>query len=68
MPRPSTPTAPSESARIPPLPGGVVQHREGIQRCALCGGEVVVGRTVDGALVDLTVCFGDRHVCKAKGA
>mgnify|MGYP001580234591 CR=1 FL=1 len=68
MPRPSTPTAPSESARIPPLPGGVVQHREGVQRCALCGGEVVVGRTVDGALVDLTPVCGERHGCTAKGA
>lgn len=56
MPRPATPTAPRESARIPALEGGVVQHREGIQRCARCGGEVVVGRTVDGVLVDLTVC------------
>ena len=34
-------TAPCGPRRIPPLPGGVVQHREGIQRCALCGGEVL---------------------------
>ena len=68
MPRPSTPTASRESARIPALEGGVVQHREGIQHCAICGQEVIVGRTVDGVLVDLSVCLGERHVCKAKGA
>ena len=60
-------TAPCGPRRIPPLPGGVVQHREGIQRCALCGGEVVVGRTVGGVLVDLTVCLGNRHECTQQG-
>ena len=63
----STPSQ-DERPSLPPLPGGVVQHREGIQHCAICGREVIVGRTVDGVLVDLTVCFGDRHVCEAKGA
>lgn len=41
----------------------VEQHREGIQRCEACGGEVIVGRTVDGVLVELTVVLGERHVC-----
>ena len=68
MPRPSTPTPSDDASSMPPLPGGVVQHREGIQHCGICGREVVVGRTVDGVLVDLTVCFGDRHVCTVKGA
>ena len=48
---------------IPPLPGGLVQHREGIERCGGCQGEVVIGRTIDGILVDLTVVRGDRHSC-----
>ena len=54
--------------RIPALENGTTQHREGVQRCAMCGGEVVVGRTVDGVLVDLTPACGERHVCTAKGA
>ena len=49
--------------RIPALPGGLVQHREGIQRCGACGVEVITGRTLDGILVSLTCVFGDRHAC-----
>lgn len=44
----------SSRQTIPPLPGGVVQHREGVPRCQICGSETVVGRTVDGELVGLT--------------
>ena len=44
--------APVQPVRtIPPLPGGLVQHREGIQRCGECQGEVVEGHTLTGAIV-----------------
>ena len=50
--------------RIPPLPGGIVQAHEGIQRCGECGGEVVSGRRLDGTSVHLSVVFGREHSCR----
>ena len=52
--------------RLPPLPGGLVQHREGIQRCGGCQGEVISARTIDGMLVSLSPVFGERHDCAQK--
>ncbi len=63
MAKPAAPKHARVEKHIPPLPGGLVQHREGIQRCGGCQGEVVIGRTIDGILVDLTVVRGDRHSC-----
>ena len=53
--------------RIPPLPGGIVQHREGIERCSGCGAEVIIGRTIDGILIALTCIRGERHLCLVTG-
>ena len=50
--------------RITPLPGGIIQSCEGIQRCGKCGGEVVSGRRPDGTLMNLTPVFGREHVCR----
>ena len=49
--------------RIPPLPGGIRQHREGIRRCGVCGAEVVIVRTIDGILVEVSPVLAERHVC-----
>lgn len=50
--------------QIPPLPGGMVQDREGIARCDECYGEVIWGRRRDGTLVSLSPVFGQEHVCR----
>lgn len=54
---------PVTKQRIPPLPGGLVQDREGIERCGGCGAEVIVGRRIDGTLVSLSTVFGHNHQC-----
>ena len=50
--------------RIPPLPGGLVQHREGVERCGGCQGEVISARRLDGTLVHLSPVFGREHACR----
>ena len=50
--------------RIPPLPGGLIQHREGIERCGGCNIEVVSARRLDGTLIHVSVVFGREHACR----
>ncbi len=60
------PTAPKEARvqkRIPALEGGMVQHREGVERCGGCNGEVVIARTIDGIVAEVTPVLGERHIC-----
>ena len=64
MAKPAQPKDTPTTKRIPSLPGGLVQHREGIQQCGGCGGEVISGRTIDGILVSLSPVFGNRHSCE----
>lgn len=66
MAKTAAPTQGRIEKRIPPLPGGLVQHREGVQRCSECGGEVIIARTIDGILVSVSPVFGERHDCVQK--
>ena len=63
MAKPTAPTHARVEKHIPPLPGGLVQHREGIERCGGCQREVVIGRTIDGILIELSCVLGNRHTC-----
>ena len=63
MPKSAAPKQPRTPTRIPPLPGGLIQHREGIERCGGCNIEVVSARRLDGTLIHVSVVFGREHAC-----
>ena len=63
MAQPTAPRPAPAHRRLPPLPGGVVQHREGVERCGGCHAEVISARRLDGTLIHVSVVFGREHAC-----